>query len=135
VAEAMTFKAGDNLPTAADDLTVGQVLSQVAKIKRRCGAVVLIDRRSGKISGIFSDGDLRRLVTSDPAALARPIADVMTRNPKRISGDRLASEAMAVMHQHRFDELPVVDENDVPIGVIDVQDLVMLKMLDVDSQS
>lgn len=135
VAEAMTFKAGDNLPLAADDLTVGQVLSQVARIKRRCGAVVLTNPADGRISGIFSDGDLRRLVTSDPQALQRPVAEVMTRNPKRIRGDRLASEAMAVMHQHRFDELPVVDEQDRPIGLIDVQDLVVLRMLDVDAQT
>ena len=134
VAEAMTFKAGDNLPLAPDNLTVGQVLSQVARIKRRCGAVVLTDPTSGRISGIFSDGDLRRLVTSDPLALQRPVADVMARDPKRIRGDRLASEAMALMHQHRFDELPVVDEQDRPIGLIDVQDLVVLRMLDVDAQ-
>ncbi|MDW8263102.1 MAG: KpsF/GutQ family sugar-phosphate isomerase [Phycisphaerales bacterium] len=131
VSEAMTFRAGENLPVATDDLTVGQVLSRVAGIKRRCGAVVLTEPHSGKISGIFSDGDLRRLVTSDPDALQRPIAEVMTRNPKRIHGDRLASEAMAIMHQHRFDELPVVDSQDIPIGLIDVQDLVLLRMLDV----
>jgi arabinose-5-phosphate isomerase len=135
VAEAMTFRAGDNLPMSTDDQTVGQVLSRVAKIKRRCGAVVLTDPQTGKLSGIFSDGDLRRLVTGDPKALERKIADVMTRNPKRIRGDRLASEAMAIMHQYRFDELPVVDEADRPIGVIDVQDLVVLRMLDVDAQT
>lgn len=134
VAEAMTFKAGENLPVAGDHLTVGQILSQVAKIKRRSGAVILVDQ-SGKLSGIFSDGDLRRLVTSDPNALQRNIADVMTRNPKRIGGDRLASEAMAVMHQYRFDEIPVVDNDDRPIGLIDVQDLVVLKMLDVDDKT
>jgi arabinose-5-phosphate isomerase len=134
VAEAMTFKAGDNLPMTADNLTVGQMLSKVAAIKRRCGAVVLTDPATGRISGIFSDGDLRRLVTSDPQALSRKVGDVMTRNPKRIRGDRLASEAMAIMHAHRFDELPVVDEQDRPIGLIDVQDLVVLRMLDVDAQ-
>lgn len=135
VAEAMTFKAGENLPLATDDLTVGEVLSRVSKIKRRSGAVILVSPGDGKISGIFSDGDLRRLVTSDPQALARRIADVMTRNPKRIRGDRLASEAMALMHAHRFDEVPVVDEDDRPIGLIDVQDLVVLRMLDVDAQT
>lgn len=135
VAEAMTFKAGENLPLTTDDLTVGEVLSRVARIKRRSGAVVLTNASDGRISGIFSDGDLRRLVTSDPQALSRKIADVMTRDPKRIRGDRLASEAMALMHAHRFDEVPVVDENDRPIGLIDVQDLVVLRMLDVDAQT
>jgi arabinose-5-phosphate isomerase len=131
VSEAMTFRFGENLPVASEDLTVGEVLRQVSKIKRRSGAVILVDKNE-KVSGIFSDGDLRRLITEDDAAvLQRPVSQVMTRNPKRVRGDALASEAMAVMKQFRIDELPVVDGDDKPIGLIDVQDLVVLKMLDV----
>lgn len=130
VSEAMTFKLGENLPVASDQLTVGDVLRQVSKIKRRSGAVILVNGNQ-QVSGIFSDGDLRRLITDDDAALRRPVAEVMTRNPKRVRGDALASEAMAVMKQFRIDELPVVDNDDRPIGLIDVQDLVVLKMLDV----
>lgn len=130
VSEAMTFKVGENLPVASDQLTVGEVLRQVSKIKRRSGAVILVNGRE-QVSGIFSDGDLRRLITDDVGALQRPVGDVMTRNPKRVRGDALASEAMAVMKQFRIDELPVVDADDRPIGLIDVQDLVVLKMLDV----
>lgn len=132
VSEAMTFKKGENLPIASDKLTVGEVLREVSRIKRRSGAVILVDD-TGKISGLFSDGDLRRLVTSDdPAPLRKPMSEVMTRNPRRISKDALASEAMAMMKQYRFDEIPVVDESDQPVGLIDVQDLVVLKMFDVD---
>jgi arabinose-5-phosphate isomerase len=130
VSEAMTFKLGENLPTASDRLTVGEVLRQVSKIKRRSGAVILVNAKE-QVSGIFSDGDLRRLITDDDSALRRNVAGVMTRNPKRIRGDALASEAMAVMKQFRIDELPVVGSDDRPIGLIDVQDLVVLKMLDV----
>ncbi|MGD0769626.1 MAG: KpsF/GutQ family sugar-phosphate isomerase [Tepidisphaeraceae bacterium] len=131
VKEAMTFRRGENLALASDHLTVAQVLREVSSIKRRSGAVVLIDAK-GKLSGIFSDGDLRRLVTdNDGTALSRPIGQVMTRTPKRIPENALASEAMAVMRQHRIDELPVVDEKDRPVGLIDVQDLVVLRMLDV----
>jgi arabinose-5-phosphate isomerase len=133
VKEAMTFKLRENLPVASDKLTVGQVLHEVSTIKRRSGAVVLVDE-SGKLSGIFTDGDLRRLVTDDDGSgLKAPIDSVMMRNPKRISGEALASEAMAIMRQHRIDELPVVDEEHRPIGLIDVQDLVVLKMLDVEA--
>jgi arabinose-5-phosphate isomerase len=136
VSEAMTFKRGENLPVASDRLSVGEVLRQVSKIKRRSGAVVLVDEGSGRVSGIFSDGDLRRLITADEGAgLRRPVAEVMTRNPKRVRGDQLASEAMAVMKQFRIDELPVVDGEDRPVGLIDVQDLVVLRMLDVDERS
>lgn len=131
VREAMSFKAGENLPVASDALTVGQVLHEVSAIKRRSGAVILVDRQ-GRVSGIFSDGDLRRLVTDDDgAALKRPIREVMTHNPRRIHGDRLASEAIALMRPVRIDELPVVDDDDRPIGLIDIQDLVLLRMMDV----
>jgi arabinose-5-phosphate isomerase len=117
---------------ASDTLSVGQVLHEVSTIRRRSGAVILVDH-SGKISGIFSDGDLRRLLTdNDGSALAQPIKQVMTRNPKTIRGDALASDALALLHAHRLDELPVVDSGDRPIGLIDVQDLVVLKMLDVE---
>jgi arabinose-5-phosphate isomerase len=134
VREAMTFRKGENLPLASDALSVGEVLHEVSTIKRRSGAVVLIDQKTGKITGIFSDGDLRRLVTDDDGtALQRPINKVMTHNPKRIAADALASEAMALMRQHRIDELPVVDEQDRPVGLIDVQDLVVLKLFDVDA--
>jgi len=132
VKEAMTFRRGENLPIASDQLTIGQVLHEVSNIKRRSGAVILIGA-DGKLSGIFSDGDLRRLVTDDDgSALSRPIGQVMTRSPKRVDENALASEAMAIMRQFRIDELPVVDSKDQPVGLIDVQDLVVLKMLDVD---
>jgi len=131
VKEAMTFKIGENLPVAKDDLTVGQVLHEVSSIKRRSGAVILVNAE-GKMTGLFSDGDLRRTVTdNDGSALARPISDVMTHNPKRTRDEALASEALGVMRQYRIDELPVVDENDRPVGLIDIQDLIILKMLDV----
>jgi len=134
VREAMTFsREKGNLPVASDRLTVGQVLHEVSSIKRRSGAVILTDE-AGKISGIFTDGDLRRLVTDDDGTgLKKPIKSVMKSDPKRINGEKLASEAMALMRQYRIDELPVVDEHDRPVGLIDVQDLVVLKMLDVEA--
>jgi arabinose-5-phosphate isomerase len=136
VREAMTFKRGENLPVASDRHTVAEVLREVSSIKRRSGAVVLVEEPSGRISGIFSDGDLRRLILHDQdVALRRPMREVMTPNPKRIRADALASEAMAVMRRHRIDDLPVVDDEDKPIGLIDVQDLVVLRMFDVDDET
>lgn len=135
VKEAMTFRLGENLPVASEKLSVGQVLHEVSEIKRRSGAVILVDD-AGKLSGLLSDGDLRRaIIEDDGQALKRPVRDVMTRNPKKISGEALASEAMAVMQHHRIDELPVIDEQGKPIGLIDIQDLVVLRMFDVDQQA
>jgi arabinose-5-phosphate isomerase len=135
VREAMTFKLGENLPIASDRLTVGQVLHAVSTIKRRSGAVILVDD-DGRVSGIFTDGDLRRLLTDserggDGRGLNRPIRQAMHGDPKRVSADALATEAMAVMRAHRIDELPVVDGDNRPVGLIDVQDLVVLRLFDV----
>lgn len=135
VSEAMSFRVGENLPVASAAATVGQVLASVSRINRRSGGIILTNASDGTIAGFFSDGDLRRLIERDPhGAMNTPIADVMTRNPKRIRADALASDAIAVMRPHRIDELPVVDDADRPIGLIDVQDLVTLKMFDVDDR-
>jgi arabinose-5-phosphate isomerase len=144
VREAMTFLRDHNLPLSRDDQTVGQVLQQRGELGhmlderekrlRLPGAIVLIDG-AGALSGIFTDGDLRRLVASSPNGavnLNQPIREVMTRNPQKISAEALASEAMAVMRQYRIDELPVVEKTGIPVGLIDIQDLVLLKMLDVE---
>jgi arabinose-5-phosphate isomerase len=80
VKEAMTFRRGENLPLASDQLTVGEVLHEVSRIKRRSGAVILVGE-NGKISGLFTDGDLRRVMTDDDGSgLRRPISQVMTRS-------------------------------------------------------
>ena len=135
VKEAMNFHAGKNLPVSPQSLTVRQVIHNASAIKRRPGAVVLVDD-AGKLSGLFTDADLRRLLTDgDADSLDRPIAQVMTRQPRCISADALASEAMALMHQYRFDELPVVGADGAPVGLIDVQDLVVLKMFDVEDDA
>jgi arabinose-5-phosphate isomerase len=55
--------------------------------------------------------------------------DVMTANCKRIRADALACEATAIFHKHRIDELPVVDADDRPVGLIDVQDIVTIKVV------
>jgi arabinose-5-phosphate isomerase len=135
VKEAMTFRLGENLPIAPDALSIKDVLVKVSSIKRRSGAVILVDN-DGKMSGIFADSDLRRLLTAHGASiLDKPIREVMTKNPKKISGDSLASEVMAIMKQFRIDEVPVVDADNRPVGLIDVQDLVVLKMFDVEPET
>jgi arabinose-5-phosphate isomerase len=55
--------------------------------------------------------------------------DVMTANCKRIRADALACEATAIFHKYRIDELPVVDADDKPVGLIDVQDIVTIKVV------
>ena len=131
VGEAMTFRLGENLPTARATQSVGDTLREVSKISRRPGAVLVVDD-DGTLEGIFSDGDLRRLIVDHAdTAMSQTVGGVMTRDPKRVRADALAADAMALMRRHRIDELPVVDEAGRVVGLIDVQDLVVLKLFDV----
>ena len=84
----------------------------------------------GRLAGIITDADLRRLLTRQgPVVLDSRVCDIMTANCKRIRADALASEATAIFHKYRIDELPVVDAGDRPVGLIDVQDIVMIKVV------
>jgi len=128
VGQTMWFKPGEPLPLAAVTDTIAQMLHETAKLKRR-GAVMIVDA-DGKLAGIITDGDLRRAISTFGAdALQQTTQQVMTPNCKRVRPDTLAAEAMAIFHKYRIDELPVVDADDKPVGLIDVQDIVAIKIV------
>ena len=84
---------------------------------------------TGALEGFFTDGDVRRLIergVQDARTIA--IDEVMTRDPRSISPDTFALEALAIMHQHRVDQMPVVDPDRKLRGLLDVQDLLDLKI-------
>jgi arabinose-5-phosphate isomerase len=127
VEELMTVRR-ERLPLAQDHLTVRQVLQEGEKLPRRPGALLLVDGQ-GRLTGILTDADLRRRLLSqaDGNLLDRPVGEVMIRNPKCIQVGELASQALAILNKFRIDELPVVDADHRPVGMLDVQDLVGLK--------
>jgi len=133
VEQAMTFRKDENLPVFSQSRSVREVMHEASTIRRRPGAVLLTDE-AGRLAGIFTDADLRRLLAGldgreGLAVLDLPIERVMTRDPRRVRAGQLAGEALAVFNELRIDELPVVDGGDRPIGLIDVQDMVHLKLL------
>lgn len=128
VEQSMMFRPGEKLPIAAAADTIGTILKNTSDVKRH-GAVMVVDGR-GKLTGIITDGDIRRLMTKEgPAGFEKKAGDVMTKNCKRTRVDALAAEATAIFHKYRIDELPVVDADDKPIGLIDVQDIVTIKVV------
>jgi len=131
VSEVLRFRAGDNLPVLSQDLTVKEALEQ-ARPKpggRRAGAIILVDP-DGRMAGIFTDADLRRLIVEDLARVeSTSMRDVMTVNPKCLPLDAIVSDAVRLVREHRLDEIPVVDERSHPVGLIDVQDLMALKVV------
>lgn len=90
--------------------------------KARAGACVIVDDE-GKLCGIVTDGDLRRALLRDVNLFNAPVTEVMTKSPKIIHPDALATEALRLMQNYQIDDLPVVDENGHPVGMLDVQDL------------
>ena len=128
VEQSMMFKAGEKLPIAKITDTVKELLEKNGDVKRH-GAVMVVDSK-GKLAGIVTDADLRRLMSQGGAKVFDyAVKDIMTANCKRIKASALAAEAMAIFHKHRIDDLPVVDEQEKPIGLIDVQDIVAIKIV------
>ena len=128
VEQSMMFRPGEKLPIVPIGDTVRQMLDKTSDVKRH-GAVMTVDE-AGRLAGIITDADLRRLLTRrGAAAFELTVGEVMTPDCKRIRADALACEATAIFHRYRIDELPVVDVEDRPVGMIDVQDIVTIKVV------
>jgi len=128
VEQSMMFRPGEKLPLAQLTDTVGDFLAKTSDVKRH-GAVMVVDKQ-GKLTGIVTDADLRRLMTQHgQKAFQFRADDIMTAGCKRIRADALAAEATAIFHKYRIDDLPVVDADDKPVGLIDVQDIVTIKVV------
>jgi len=114
------MRKGPAHPIVREDATVKKALYAVTKA--RAGSVTVVDKR-GRLSGIFTDGDLRRHLESDSAVITKKVKDVMTKKPTVIVKGKMAVEALRIMQDRKIDEILVVDKQRRPIGLLDVQDL------------
>jgi arabinose-5-phosphate isomerase len=129
VTECLRFVVGKTLNAVPDDVTVREACRLSETSVRRPGAIVLVDRSSGLLTGLFTDADLRRLVERDLGAVDGPVRAVMTRNPGTLPETALVRDAVAMVREHRRDEIPVVDASGRPVGLLDVQDLVAQRLI------
>ncbi len=120
------MRTGKANPTVRENETVSAVLLKITQ--SRAGAAVVIDAK-GRLSGIFTDGDLRRHLEKDPQLPLRRIGEVMTRRPLTVRRDRLAAEALHLLEERKIDEVPVVDAAGKPVGLLDVQDLLRAQVV------
>ena len=126
VVEVLRFRTDHNLAVLPESVRVAEAIRPSGE-NRRAGAILLVDGE-GRLSGIFTDGDLRRLLNRDGAAgLERPVREVMPRSPAHLTVESQVRDAVAVVRERRLDEIPVVDAAGRPVGLLDVQDLVTLK--------
>lgn len=121
------MRHGDELRIAATTDTVRSVFAKARHEGRRTGAIMLVEA-NGVLAGLFTDSDLARLFErNDDAAFNGPIAAVMTRTPITIRPTAKVVEAIDVMRSRKVSELPVVDADGRPVGMIDITDLIGLE--------
>jgi len=113
--------SGENVPIVRENVPLSEAIVEISS--KRLGATCIVDEK-GVLCGILTDGDLRRLLqrTTDISNLV--VSQVMTHNPKTIRKDILAAQALTIMENYKITQLIVIDENQHPIGMIHMHDLV-----------
>jgi arabinose-5-phosphate isomerase len=113
--------SGDDNPVISEAATVRDAI--ILLTRSNYGAVMAVNE-TGLMTGIITDGDLKRIFEKNREPLTLLIKEVMTKNPKAITKERLAAEAMYVMESKNITVLPVVDENGAPIGIIQLNNII-----------
>jgi arabinose-5-phosphate isomerase len=122
------MRKGAELPLIPAGTSLRQALVAMSNTKGRPGAGLVVEP-GGRLVGIFTDGDLRRLLESGGLmSLDGPIDDSMGHDPKSLTADELVADAMHLLHTHRIDQLAVVDEHGHPVGLLDIQDLLDVRI-------
>lgn len=124
VREVMRTKP--DLRIASENSTVREVFVTQSTPGRRTGAVMLVDEHE-QLTGVFTDSDLARLLERRrDNHLDKPIAEVMTPKPLTIQAEVRMTDVVELMSTRKISELPVVDHNNKPIGLIDITDVISL---------
>lgn len=108
--------SGDALPTITADATLADAIVEMSA--KRLG-MTLVMGATGELAGIFTDGDLRRSLASSPDIHDQTVSTGMCATPTTVSPTRLASEALALMEEHRITHLPAVADDQL-VGLIDI---------------
>jgi arabinose-5-phosphate isomerase len=122
------MRTGDANPLVRAGATLEDVVVVMTRTAGRPGAANVVDAK-GRLVGIFTDGDLRRLAERHELDLARSLDEVMVRHPRCIGPDELVLTAAALMRELKVDQLPVVDAQGRAVGLLDVQDLLAARVV------
>lgn len=126
VAEVM--RAGERNPKVHRKTKLSAVVLVMTNTPGRPGAANVVDDQ-GRLIGIFTDGDLRRLAEGKRLNFRVPVEKVMTRQPRCIGPEDLVLGAMALMREAQIDQLPVIDAEGLSVGLLDVQDLLAARLV------
>ncbi|MBU2954513.1 KpsF/GutQ family sugar-phosphate isomerase [Marinobacter sp. F3R08] len=111
---------GDQIPVVSEGTPLSGALLEISR--KGLGMTTVVSK-SGTLTGIFTDGDLRRTLDRSVDIHHTPINEVMTRHGKTIQADQLAAEALNIMEEMKINALPVTDEEGALIGAINMHDL------------
>ncbi|MCD7879632.1 MAG: KpsF/GutQ family sugar-phosphate isomerase [Candidatus Gastranaerophilales bacterium] len=120
IVKDLMLKDKSLLPIAHEDDTFLETVDLISKKRLGCALIVNSDN---KLTGLITDGDIRRVLLRYPDVSILSNKMVMTRNPKVISGADMASKALALMEKYSITSLAVCDENNSPIGILHIHDL------------
>lgn len=120
------MRRGDALPRVTADATIFTALEEISRKGMGMTAVV---SPTGEAIGIFTDGDLRRLIERQGDIRQLSIRDGMHPNPRHISADALAVDAAVIMDQHRLNQMLVSDAQGKLIGALHMHDLMAAKVV------
>lgn len=118
VAEIMHH--GENMPLVAEDAYLKIALVEMTQ--KKLGMTTVVNNQ-GKLTGIFTDGDIRRAFDKNVDIHQTTVAQVMTKNPRVISASLLAAEAVHIMETYKITALIVTDATNKPIGVVHMHDI------------
>ncbi|HEY5718168.1 MAG TPA: KpsF/GutQ family sugar-phosphate isomerase [Motiliproteus sp.] len=112
--------SGSRLPLVNDNASLRDSLLEITA--KGMGMTAIVDG-NGELSGVFTDGDLRRTLDLQLDLQSTPIHQVMSANPRRVKAEQLAAEALHIMQEQKINGLIVVDEHNRPVGAINMHDL------------
>jgi arabinose-5-phosphate isomerase len=122
------MRKGEQLPVVAAGTSLREVVRVMNNTPGRPGAALIVDGAQALI-GIFTHGDLARLHEREAMVDTQASVDAhMGRNPKSIGPEQLVEEAQRLLHDHRIDQIAVIDASRRPIGLLDVQDLLDVRI-------
>jgi arabinose-5-phosphate isomerase len=123
------MRRGERNPVVSEEAPLTEALRVMTQTPGRPGATSVVGL-DGRLTGLFTDGDLRRLVQAGLTDFSASVSTAMHRGPMSVRGELRAIDAARVMRERQFDQLPVVDEAGRPVGLLDVQDLLAAQLID-----
>lgn len=120
------MRSGERLPMVHGDAMLGEAVLEISK--KGVGMTAVVDAEQN-VLGIYTDGDLRRTLEKKLDFSTTPVRSVMSVNPRCISQDALAAEAVLMMEQYNINQMLVVDDKHRLIGALNMHDLLHAKVI------